>query len=166
MGPLGASVSLLERQSPCLRLCQARAETCLQPPPAPGVRFVYSRPELQTFFHLFPLQWLPLPRPCFQASIPPGGPKVCVGGAGEGGVFPTHHALSLSSHPSPSASIFPSLLSLYLSDYVSPHLFLSVCLCPLSLSRSLFLIFSVSLWACVSLSLRVSALEFPSWLSG
>lgn len=93
---LGASVSSLETQSPCLRLCQEGAgkrASCHHQ--APGLWFVCSRPELQTFFHLFP--------PVFQnfSNLP----------------CPVSPHLSLSIQ---FVSISVSLcLSLYLSDSVS-----------------------------------------------
>lgn len=99
---LGASVSSLETQSPCLRLCQEGAgkrASCHHQ--APGLWFVCSRPELQTFFHLFPLQWLPLPHPFSRT-------------------FPTCHALSLLICLSPS-SLSPSLC-LFVSVSISQTL--------------------------------------------
>lgn len=144
--PLETLGSSLEMQSPCFRLCQAGAgKRAFCHHRAPGVRFVYPRPELQTFFHLFPPQWLPLPRPRFQASAPPGGPKA----GGEGGVtFPTQDALSLSiclcrhvTFLRISVSIIPICLS---EVFWCLHLCVS-----LSLSPRL----SASLWACASVSL-------------
>lgn len=140
--PLEASGSSLEMQSPCFRLCQAGAgKRAFCHHPAPRVRFVYPRPELQTFFHLFPPQWLPLPRPRFQASAPPGGPKA----GGEGGVtFPTQDALSLS------ICLCCHVTFLCISDCVYfSHLSLRSLLVP----ASLCLFVSISQTLCVSVGL-------------
>lgn len=138
-------------QSPCFRLCQAGAgKRAFCHHPAPRVWFVYSRPELQTFFHLFPPQWLPLPRPRFQASALPEAPKLVGGGGAEGGYFFQPEMPCLS----PSASVF-----IYLS------LCISLCLSPsVSLCLHLCLLDSVSLWACASVSLtqELRALVFKS----
>lgn len=160
--PLGASGSSSGMQSPCFRLCQAgggKRAFCHHP--APRVWFVYSRPELQTFFHLFPLQWLPLPRPRCQASAPPRGPKA--GGGVWGGTFPTK--LPCLS-PSASAITYLSFsVSLTLSVCLSPSVSLqSFCAC---ISVSLFVSVSISqtLWAYASVSLtqEFRALVFQSW---
>ena len=163
-GPLGASVSLLETQSPCLRLCQAQAEkraSCHDPSPECGLFILgLSCRHSSTFFHR---SGCPSPRSCFQASVPPSLPEAPkLGAVGEGGIFPTRHTLSLSVRPSPLASVFTSLsFSLYLSDslHVSPQMrrvsrfCLRLCVF-LSVSVSLRLS-SVSL--CISLSFNAEA---------
>lgn len=68
-----------------------------------GVRFVYSRPELQTFFHLFPLRWLPLPPPTFPGLPPSRRPQGW--GREAGAIFPARHALPLSSASLSSAPL-------------------------------------------------------------
>lgn len=140
LGPLGASVSLLETQSPCLRLCQAQAEkraSCHHPSPECGLFILgLSCRHSSTFFHC---SGCPSHRSCFQASVPPGGPKA--GGSRGGGYF--------SNAPYP--------VSLRLSLCVGLCLHLPVFLCiSQTLYVSLLNCFShFCLRLCVSLSLHL-----------